>query len=187
MAYADPRGAEEIWGDDVDTWIASPYAPQGVAKPVDGGYIFNGRWQFSSGTDHCDWIILGAMLGDADGKPLMPPQMLHMILPRKDYEIVEDSWNVVGLRGTGSKDVIVKDAFVPDLPDDGRDRGHGRHRPARGRHDRDAVPDAVVDDVPAGHHLGRDRHRRGRARPRTWTTSATASAPTAPPSRTTRT
>ena len=43
----------------------------------------------------------------------MPPQMLHMILPRKDYEIVEDSWNVVGLRGTGSKDVIVKDAFVP--------------------------------------------------------------------------
>ncbi|WP_431240220.1 acyl-CoA dehydrogenase family protein [Mycolicibacterium aichiense] len=113
LAYADPRVAAEIWAEDVDTWVASPYAPQGVAKPVDGGYIFNGRWQFSSGTDHCDWIFLGAMLGDADGKPVMPPQMLHMILPRKDYEIVEDSWNVVGLRGTGSKDVIVKDAFVP--------------------------------------------------------------------------
>jgi alkylation response protein AidB-like acyl-CoA dehydrogenase len=114
LAYADPRVAEEVWGQDVDTWVASPYAPQGVAKPVDGGYIFNGRWQFSSGTDQCEWIILGAMLGDADGKPLMPPQMLHMILPRKDYEIVDDSWNVVGLRGTGSKDVIVRDAFVPD-------------------------------------------------------------------------
>ncbi|OYN74940.1 acyl-CoA dehydrogenase family protein [Mycolicibacterium sphagni] len=113
LAYADPRVATEIWADDVDTWVASPYAPQGVATPVDGGYLFNGRWQFSSGTDHCDWIFLGAMLGDADGKPLMPPQMLHMILPRKDYTIVEDSWNVVGLRGTGSKDVIVKDAFVP--------------------------------------------------------------------------
>jgi 3-hydroxy-9,10-secoandrosta-1,3,5(10)-triene-9,17-dione monooxygenase len=113
LAYADPKVAAEIWGDDVDTWVASPYAPQGVAKPVDGGYIFNGRWQFSSGTDHCDWIFLGAMLGDADGKPLMPPHMLHMILPRNDYEIVDDSWNVVGLRGTGSKDVIVKDAFVP--------------------------------------------------------------------------
>ncbi|MEX7474442.1 acyl-CoA dehydrogenase family protein [Mycobacterium adipatum] len=113
LAYADPRVGAEIWADDVDTWVASPYAPQGVAKPVDGGYIFNGRWQFSSGTDHCDWIFLGAMIGDADGKPLMPPQMLHMILPRKDYEIVEDSWDVVGLRGTGSKDVIVKDAFVP--------------------------------------------------------------------------
>jgi 3-hydroxy-9,10-secoandrosta-1,3,5(10)-triene-9,17-dione monooxygenase len=113
LAYADPKVADEVWADDVDTWMASPYAPQGVAKPVDGGYLFNGRWQFSSGTDHCDWIILGAMLGDADGKPLMPPQMLHMILPRKDYEIVEDSWNVVGLRGTGSKDILVRDAFVP--------------------------------------------------------------------------
>lgn len=113
LAYADPRVGAEIWADDVDTWVASPYAPQGVAMPVDGGYIFNGRWQFSSGTDHCDWIFLGAMIGDAEGKPLMPPQMLHMILPRKDYEIVEDSWDVVGLRGTGSKDVIVKDAFVP--------------------------------------------------------------------------
>ena len=113
LAYADPMAAAEIWTDDVDTWVASPYAPQGVATPVDGGYMFNGRWQFSSGTDHCDWIFLGAMLGGSDGKPLMPPQMLHMILPRRDYEIVEDSWNVVGLRGTGSKDVIVKDAFVP--------------------------------------------------------------------------
>jgi 3-hydroxy-9,10-secoandrosta-1,3,5(10)-triene-9,17-dione monooxygenase len=113
LAYADPRVAAEIWADDVDTWVASPYAPQGVATPVDGGYVFNGRWQFSSGTDHCDWIFLGAMIGGDDGSPLMPPQMLHMILPRKDYEIVEDSWNVVGLRGTGSKDVIVSDAFVP--------------------------------------------------------------------------
>jgi 3-hydroxy-9,10-secoandrosta-1,3,5(10)-triene-9,17-dione monooxygenase len=113
LAYADPKVPAEVWADDVDTWMASPYAPQGVAKPVDGGYIFNGRWQFSSGTDHCDWIILGAMLGDDQCIPVMPPQMLHMILPRKDYEIVDDSWNVVGLRGTGSKDVIVKDAFVP--------------------------------------------------------------------------
>ena len=113
LAYADPRVAAEIWADDVDTWVASPYAPQGVARPVDGGYIFNGRWQFSSGTDHCEWIFLGALLGDAEGKPVMPPQMLHMVLPRSDYEIVEDSWDVVGLRGTGSKDVIVRDAFVP--------------------------------------------------------------------------
>ena len=114
LAYADPRVAEEIWADDVDTWVASPYAPQGIARPVEGGYIFNGRWQFSSGTDHCEWIFLGAIKSDADGKVEMPPQMLHMILPRKDYEIVEDSWDVVGLRGTGSKDVIVKDAFVPE-------------------------------------------------------------------------
>ena len=54
--------------------VASPYAPMGVAKPVDGGYIFNGRWQFSSGTDPCEWIFLGAFLGDENGDRLMPPQ-----------------------------------------------------------------------------------------------------------------
>ncbi|NUS94430.1 MAG: hydroxylase [Nocardia sp.] len=113
LAFADPKVQEEVWGADNDTWMASPYAPTGIARPVDGGYIFNGRWQFSSGTDHCDWIFLGAMLGDEQGGIAAPPTMLHMILPRSDYEIVEDSWNVVGLKGTGSKDIIVRDAFVP--------------------------------------------------------------------------
>src|ERR1700760_2747704 len=113
LAYADPRVAAEIWADDVDTWMASPYAPQGVAKPVDGGWIFNGRWQFSSGTDHCDWIFLGGMVTDADGELGPKPQQMHFILPRADYEIVDGSWDVVGLKGTGSKDVVVRDAFIP--------------------------------------------------------------------------
>ncbi|MYR06913.1 hydroxylase [Gordonia sp. SID5947] len=113
LAFADPKVQEEVWGTDNDTWMASPYAPTGIAVPVDGGYIFNGRWQFSSGTDHCDWIFLGAMLGTAEGAIAEPMTMLHMILPRSDYQIVDDSWNVVGLKGTGSKDIIVKDAFVP--------------------------------------------------------------------------
>ncbi|MFW0793950.1 acyl-CoA dehydrogenase family protein [Gordonia sp. CPCC 205515] len=114
LAFADPRVQEEVWGTDNDTWMASPYAPTGLAVPTDGGYIFNGRWQFSSGTDHCDWIFLGAMLGTPEGEMAMPPTMLHMILPRSDYQIVDDSWNVVGLKGTGSKDIIVENAFVPD-------------------------------------------------------------------------
>ncbi|WP_244928770.1 acyl-CoA dehydrogenase family protein [Nocardioides sp. W7] len=114
MSMCDPRVQEEVWGDDPDTWIASPYAPMGVLRPVEGGYIFSGRWQFSSGTDHCDWIFLGAFLGDEDGRPLEPRQNQHVILPRADYTIVDDSWDVVGLRGTGSKDVIVEDAFIPD-------------------------------------------------------------------------
>ncbi|TYL45547.1 hydroxylase [Nocardioides sp. BGMRC 2183] len=114
MALCDPKVQAEIWSEDDDTWIASPYAPMGILTPVDGGYLFNGRWQFSSGTDHCDWIFLGAMLGDAEGRMAMPPQNYHVILPRADYEIVEDSWDVVGLRGTGSKDIVVKDAFIPD-------------------------------------------------------------------------
>lgn len=113
LAFADPKVQDEVWGEDADTWMASPYAPMGIATPVEGGYVFNGRWQFSSGTDHCQWIFLGGMLGNDDGTMAMPPKSMHLILPRSDYTIVEDSWDVVGLRGTGSKDVVVKDAFVP--------------------------------------------------------------------------
>ena len=108
-----PKLQEEIWGADDNTWVSSPYAPMGVATPADGGYRFSGHWQFSSGTDHAQWVILGAFLGDAEGKPLMPYESVHVVVPRADYTIVEDSWDVVGLRGTGSKDVIIKDVFVP--------------------------------------------------------------------------
>ena len=114
LAMADERVKDEIWGDDVNTWMASPYAPMGVLRPVDGGFILNGHWQFSSGTDHCDWIFLGAALGDDQGQRVSPPVQYHVILPRADYEIVDDSWDVVGLRGTGSKDIIVREAFIPD-------------------------------------------------------------------------
>jgi alkylation response protein AidB-like acyl-CoA dehydrogenase len=114
LAQADRRLQEEIWGEDPDTWIASPYAPFGQATPVDGGYLFSGRWPFSSGTDHCDWIVLGGRLVDQQGAPTGPDPVRHFVLPRKDYEIVQDSWNVVGLKGTGSKDVVIKDAFIPD-------------------------------------------------------------------------
>jgi alkylation response protein AidB-like acyl-CoA dehydrogenase len=110
----DHRVQEEVWGDDPDTWTASPYAPLGRARPVEGGYIFNGRWSFSSGTDHCMWAILGGMVTDQDGNVGTPPEVRHFILPRGDYEILEDSWQVMGLGGSGSKDVVVKDAFIPE-------------------------------------------------------------------------
>ncbi|MFD4985235.1 acyl-CoA dehydrogenase family protein [Streptomyces sp. NPDC058374] len=113
MALMDRELQSEVWGDDPDTWIASPYAAQGVATPVDGGYTLKGHWNFSSGTDHCDWVFLGALVGGPDGKPLQPVKMLHVVLPRADYTIVPDSWDVIGLCGTGSKDVIVDGAFVP--------------------------------------------------------------------------
>ncbi|MEU4658422.1 hydroxylase [Streptomyces sp. NPDC023723] len=114
IAQMDPRLAEEIWGANPDTWIASPYMPNGVAEPVDGGYVLKGRWPFSSGTDHCDWVFLGALVGDGKGKPASPPNVLHVVLPRSDYEIIDDSWDVIGLSGTGSKDVVVDGAFIPE-------------------------------------------------------------------------
>lgn len=113
LAQASREAQQEIWGEDPDTWVASPYAPIGRARPVDGGWIFSGRWPFSSGTDHCSWVVLGGMLTDAEGT-VCPDGLRHFLIPRSDYTIVEDSWNVIGLKGTGSKDVVIDGAFVPD-------------------------------------------------------------------------
>jgi len=109
----DKRVQEEIWGEDNDTWVASPYAPIGRARKVEGGYRFSGRWPFSSGTDHCDWIILGGLVVDDDGN-VIDREPYNFILPRADYTIHDDSWDVIGLRGSGSKDVSIDDKFVPD-------------------------------------------------------------------------
>lgn len=113
MALMDRKLQNELWGENPDTWMASPYAAQGVATPTDGGYILEGHWNFSSGTDHCDWVVLGALVAGADGSPVQPPKVLHVVLPRADYTIVDDSWDVIGLCGSGSKDVIVEGAFIP--------------------------------------------------------------------------
>ncbi|MET7680497.1 hydroxylase [Streptomyces sp. NPDC005423] len=114
LAQMDPRLGHEVWGEDPDTWIASPYMPNGVADPVDGGYVLSGRWPFSSGSDHCGWDFLGALAGDGKGRPAGPISVLHVVLPRSDYEIVDGSWDVIGLAGTGSKDVVVNGAFIPE-------------------------------------------------------------------------
>ncbi len=115
ISFMDRRLQEEVYGDDPDTLAASPYAPFGRARPVGGGFLLSGDWPYSTGTDFCQWVILGGMVTDADGKlPSERPDVRHFVLPRGDYEIVENSWNVMGLKGTGSKNVRMKDVFVPD-------------------------------------------------------------------------
>jgi 3-hydroxy-9,10-secoandrosta-1,3,5(10)-triene-9,17-dione monooxygenase len=114
LGQIDKTAQTEIWGKDPDTWVASPYAPFGRARRVDGGYIFHGRWPFSTGTDYAKWVILGGMLTDSDGNVESPPQVRHFLLPKGDYEVVPDSWEVMGLKGSGSKDVLIREAFVPD-------------------------------------------------------------------------
>ncbi|WP_216902415.1 hydroxylase, partial [Nocardia alni] len=113
MGLMDRTLQQELWGENPDTWMASPYAAQGTAVPTDGGWIVKGHWNFSSGTDHCDWVVLGTLVCDEKGAPVQPPTMMHVVIPRKDYTIVDDSWDVIGLSGTGSKDVIVDGAFIP--------------------------------------------------------------------------
>lgn len=114
IALHDERLQDEIYGADPDTWTASPYAPQGKAVVTDGGFAFSGRWQYSTGTDHCGWVILGGLVVDEEGNPGQTPDIRHFILPRGDYEIVDDSWHVMGLEGTGSKDIVIDGSFVPE-------------------------------------------------------------------------
>ena len=97
---------EEIFGDRQDALIAGTLSWQGVATAVDGGYRVNGRWQFGSGVDHSHWVMLGC----ADAETRAP--LVHVVVPRADIEI-DDTWHVMGMCGTGSKDVITRDIFVP--------------------------------------------------------------------------
>lgn len=114
VAMMDPRLQEEIWAENPDIWTASPYAPFGRAVPVGGGFVLSGQWPYSSGTDHCDWVILGGIVNHGQAAQPGPPDVRHFVIPRRDYEIVQDSWNVLGLLGTGSKDVRMEGVFIPE-------------------------------------------------------------------------
>ncbi|MFD0211481.1 3-hydroxy-9,10-secoandrosta-1,3,5(10)-triene-9,17-dione monooxygenase oxygenase subunit [Streptomyces hirsutus] len=103
------RAQDDVWGDDRDTRISSSYAPVGRLTPVDGGYRLTGRWSFSSGCEHATWALLGALVVGAKGRPV---DFLTVLVPRSDYTI-EDMWDVVGLRGTASNDILVESVFVP--------------------------------------------------------------------------
>lgn len=111
LALFDPQAAEDVWADDPSVLISSSYMPTGKATKVDGGYRFSGRWAFSSGSAHCQWVILGANMiaEDGDGQP----EPYNFLVPRSDYSIV-DTWRTMGLCPTGSNDIVVDDVFVPD-------------------------------------------------------------------------
>lgn len=105
-----PQAGQDIWGQDTSVRLSSSYAPFGTVERAEGGFIVSGRWPFSSGCDHCDWAILG---GRAPSEPGAPPDQRAFIIPRSDY-VIDDTWHVLGLRGTGSKDIVVDRAFVPE-------------------------------------------------------------------------
>lgn len=111
VAFYDDRAGQDVWGKDDSVLVGSPYAPNGSARRVEGGYRVSGRWSFSSGCDNCQWNFLGGTIEGEEG-PLMQ-RMYAFLIPRADAEIV-DTWNVVGLQGSGSKDIVVEDAFVPE-------------------------------------------------------------------------
>jgi 3-hydroxy-9,10-secoandrosta-1,3,5(10)-triene-9,17-dione monooxygenase len=112
LAMFDSRAQDAVWGKNPDALIASSFIfPAGRARKVDGGYTLRGSWPFSSGVNCSEWNMLASVVSsedDADGI-----EYRIFLLPKGDYRI-KDTWDAAGLRGTGSNDVEVSDAFVAD-------------------------------------------------------------------------
>jgi indole-3-acetate monooxygenase len=112
-------GVEEIYGKRADTVIAGTAVPGGgQAVPVSGGYRVTGRWQFGTGCQEASWMLGSFQVIGADGQPIHHPDGGSLywrgVFARAEIEVMPGSWDVTGLRGTGSFDWTVKDVFLPE-------------------------------------------------------------------------
>ena len=107
LALMSHEAQREVYENDPNTLISSSYNPVGArAEMCEGGFMLHGRWGWSSGSDHCTWALLGGVI-PGDG-------YRTFLVPRSQYDI-EDTWDVMGLQGTGSNDVVISEPiFVPE-------------------------------------------------------------------------
>lgn len=104
------QGQDEVFGTDPGMLIPGVPSRQGTARKVAGGYVLNGRWSYASGADHGDWVMLGSRgIRNEANEPC--PGML-VVIPKADV-VIDDTWYTMGMRGTGSKDVVLDEVFVP--------------------------------------------------------------------------
>jgi 3-hydroxy-9,10-secoandrosta-1,3,5(10)-triene-9,17-dione monooxygenase len=110
LGYYEPETQHELWDANPDVLIASSIAlAAGRGKRVDGGFIVSGKWPFSSGVDNSDWNMLAVTVYE-DEKAV---DWRLCLVPKSDYRIL-DTWYAMGMVGTGSKDIEVKEVFVPE-------------------------------------------------------------------------
>jgi alkylation response protein AidB-like acyl-CoA dehydrogenase len=102
------QAQREVWGSNPHTVASASFPPTGTAEKIPGGYRINGKWGFASGVDYAQWILLNAVEMDGDRRVER-----MCLVPIGQVQIVDD-WNVMGLAGTGSKSVVVKDVTVAD-------------------------------------------------------------------------
>ena len=115
-AYLPDAAAREIFAADPESVAGGVFHPRGRAVLADGGYRVSGRWPLASGCQHCSWLLGGCLIVDGGGRPQPradgTPELRMTIFPADQVRII-DTWNVSGLRGTGSHDIAVEDVFVP--------------------------------------------------------------------------
>jgi len=114
-AHLEDSCGREVWTDPLhaSVFVANP---TGVATVAEGGYSVTGRWTFASGSTHAPVYALGC-LTMTDSGPRMAtetvPEVRMVVLPASQAEVI-DTWTTTGLRGSGSHDVAVSDAFIPE-------------------------------------------------------------------------
>ena len=108
--------AEHVFGSDPEVILGGALFPPGTATVCDGGYRVSGRWSYASGCHHCSWLVGGCTVIENGQRRLIgeAPEMRIVYVPREKATIVEDSWLVSGLAGTGSNDFIMENVFVPE-------------------------------------------------------------------------
>ncbi|MGH8724270.1 MAG: acyl-CoA dehydrogenase family protein [Burkholderiales bacterium] len=110
LGYYEPETQHEIWDRNPDVLIASSIAlAAGRGRRVDGGFQVSGKWPFSSGVDNSDWNMLAVTIYEND----QAVDWRLCIVPKSDYKVI-DTWYAMGMIGTGSKDIEVKEIFVPE-------------------------------------------------------------------------
>jgi alkylation response protein AidB-like acyl-CoA dehydrogenase len=107
IACFSKEAQDEVWRDR-NAVATGTYAPVGQAVATDGGYRLTGSGSFCSGCDNAQWQFLGGMIPQQNG----PPKPGFFLIPTTDCTIADD-WHTMGLAGTGSKSIVVKDVFVP--------------------------------------------------------------------------
>jgi alkylation response protein AidB-like acyl-CoA dehydrogenase len=116
-AWLEPAVADELFGSDADFLAATVFAPTGRAVPDGTGrFAVDGRWPFATGCRHAEWLLAGTFVFDGDAPQMIPeqgPDWRLAYFPRSDADIV-DNWNVLGLRATGSNDVVVRSLRVAE-------------------------------------------------------------------------
>jgi len=108
--------AQQIFGTDPKVVLGGALFPPGTATTCDGGYRVSGHWSYASGCHHCSWLVAGCTVLENGKKRLSGevPEMRIVYVPRDKATIVDDSWRVSGLAGTGSNDFMLEEVFVPE-------------------------------------------------------------------------
>src|SRR5262245_45049894 len=109
LGYYEPETQHEVWDANPDVLIASSIAlAAGRGEKVAGGFKVSGKWPFSSGVDNSDWNMLAVTVFENNSAV----DWRLCLVPKSDYKVI-DTWYAMGMVGTGSKDIEVKDVFVP--------------------------------------------------------------------------